>query len=102
MSQELLYDYAKQASVLLGGFKQIEPDLQQESIIDLMVLEALNTSDIEGESFDPLDLRSSIEQEFGFKISASIKDAHALGISKLMVNVRNILPSPLSKEMLFH
>ena len=59
--QQILYDYAREGSFLIGGVSQLSDDIQTDTGIDLMVSEALKTSEIEGESFDAITCQSVIE-----------------------------------------
>lgn len=99
--QDLLYNYAIEASTLLGGLNQIPEEMQTDAVIDLMVSEALSTSEIEGEKFSDDDVRSSIKKELGISVQTAIKDPKAVGISKLMISVRNTFNTLLTEEQLF-
>jgi len=99
--QDLLYEYARESSALQGGFAQIPKNIQTDTIIDLMVSEALNTSEIEGEKFNPEEIRSSIKKELGLATTKLPKDLKTIGISKLMILVRKTFNKPLNKNMLF-
>lgn len=99
--QEVLYQYALEASALKGALTQITDDLQKEAYINLMVKEALKTSEIEGEIINPEDVRSSLQEQMGFYYSdAKVKDLRAMGIAKLMLSVRQNFSSPLTEEIL--
>ena len=85
-----------------GMLKAIPQDIQTEALIDLMVAEAIKTSEIEGEFFSRADVMSSIKKNLGFiKDVAKIKDKNAEGIGKLMVDVRTTFKEKLSKKKLF-
>lgn len=99
--QELLYKYALEASALLGGLNQTPQEMQTDAAIDLMVSEALSTSEIEGEKFSDDDVRSSIKRELGISSKTVIRDPKAVGISQLMIAVRNTFNVPLTEEQLF-
>lgn len=99
--QDLLYNYAIEASTLLGGLNQIPEEMQTDAVIDLMVSEALATSEIEGEKFSDDDVRSSIKKQLGISTQTAIKDPKAIGISKLMISVRNTFNENLTQKKLF-
>ncbi|MBP6104367.1 MAG: Fic family protein [Gammaproteobacteria bacterium] len=100
--QECLYQYALEAGVVMGSLSQLSTLFQTDAFIDHMVLEALHTSEIEGELLDPQALRSSIQRELGIVTNTTIiRDPKVLGISKLMVLARETFAEPLSKEQLF-
>lgn len=102
-SRQTLYLYALEAGRLSGSLGQLKDTLQYEAYLDLMVSEAINTSQIEGERLDREDVRSSIKNLLGLSIPPSrVADPRAEGISALMVDVRKTFDQPLSKERLFH
>lgn len=85
-----------------GMLKGIPEDIQAEALIDLMVAEAIKTSEIEGEFFNRADVMSSIKKNLGFIINAvKIKDKNAEGIGKLIVDVRQTFKEKLHKKKLF-
>ncbi|MBF0367787.1 MAG: Fic family protein [Oligoflexia bacterium] len=100
--QGVLYQYALETGALSGGLAQLPEEIQQEAMIDTMVVEALKTSIIEGESFNPEDVRSSILNQLGFTLSStSIKDPRSIGIAQLMISVRESFNSDIDEQQLF-
>jgi len=88
---------------LSGGMGQLKDSLQYEAYIDLMVSEAINTSQIEGERLDREDVRSSIKNFLGLsKPPTLVMDPRAEGIAALMVDVRKTFKEALTNEKLFH
>jgi len=100
--QPLLYQYAQESSALLGGFSHIPLEIQSDAMIDLMVSEALNTSEIEGVKFNAEDLRSSLKKALGLPTLTTIKNVKTIGISELMIAVRQTFLEPLTEQDLFH
>lgn len=74
---------------------------QAETQVDLMVSEALKTSEIEGEYLSQADVKSSIRRNLGLTEEAVAKDARAIGIAELMVAVRRDFAAPMTATMLF-
>jgi Fic family protein len=99
--QDLVYRYVMEAALLVGGLEQLPNDVQDEAIIDVMVNEALKSSEIEGEKIDYEDIRSSIQKELGISSLHIVKDARAVGIAKLMVSLKQTYQEPLTKKQLF-
>lgn len=98
-----LYHYALEAGRLSGGMGQLKDSLQYEAYIDLMVSEAINTSQIEGERLDREDVRSFIKNFLGLSNPPTrVMDPRAEGIAALMVDVRKSFTEVLTKEKLFH
>ncbi len=87
----------------LGGLLDAMPQtVQTETIIDLMVSEAIKTSEIEGEYLSRPDVLSSIKNNLGLnRTTERIADKRAEGIAELMLGVRNDWQKPLSRELLF-
>lgn len=74
-----------------------------DTVIDLMVSEAIKTSEIEGEFLSRQDVMSSIKKNLGIveKTPVQVKDQRAKGIAKLMVNTRKNYNKPLTEATLF-
>ena len=67
--------------------------------IDLIVSEAVKTSQIEGESYDREDVRSSIRNQLGLNVPpAAVRDPRANGVAALMISVRDHFAAPLTEE----
>jgi len=87
------------ASGLLGGLTK---ETQTEAMIDMMVAEAIKTSEIEGEYLSRKDVISSIRKNLGLgQPIEQVKDKRAEGAAALMLDVRNSYAEPLTKEKLF-
>lgn len=100
--KEALYRYALEAGRLSGGMSQLESALQYDAYIDLMVSEAIHTSQIEGERLDREDVRSSIKNFLGLSHPPTrVADPRAEGMAALMVDVRNHFADKLTKDTLF-
>lgn len=87
----------------VDGLLSALPDAERnETMIDLMVSEAMKSSEIEGEMLSRPDVLSSIRKNLGLRVESSRTcDRRAEGIAKLMICVRNGFASPLSRETLF-
>jgi Fic family protein len=80
-----LYTYAKDMGRLVGILKGLDSDITREVVLERMVEEALSTSKIEGEHFNPEDIRSSIRNYLRIDPNPlKVQDARAFGVSKLM------------------
>jgi len=96
-----LYAFIEKAGVVSGIVKAIPEKLQQETLIDIIVSEAIKTSEIEGEFLSREDVISSVRKNLGLSPGGTVNDKRAQGISSLMVEVRKTYSEPLSEEMLF-
>ncbi|MFA6172637.1 MAG: Fic family protein [Kiritimatiellales bacterium] len=100
--QDLLFRFTEKTGRVDGLLAALPEDLQMETIIELLVSEAMKSSEIEGEMLSRPDVMSSIKNNLGF--NAAIKqvgDQRADGIAELMVRVRNGYAEPATKKMLF-
>ncbi len=99
--QPLLYQYAQHAGKLAGGLQQLNQSLQSEAYLDLMISEAIHTSDIEGERLNREDVRSSIKNYLGFNSpTVRVADSRAEGMAALMLDVRKKFAQPMTAELL--
>ncbi len=87
----------------MGGLIRGMPDTSRtEALLNVMVAEAIKTSEIEGEYLSRADVMSSIRNNLGLNAPREkVHDRNALGISELMVDARQGFASPLSAAMVF-
>jgi len=89
------------AGVLIGTAKHLgDTELAQLSV-DEMSVEALTTSEIEGEYLNRASVQSSIQRQLGLTTEDRRVAPAEQGISELMVSLYRSVPVPLSTEMLF-
>ncbi len=101
--EDLLYEFVEQQGRISGMMNVLSEPLQQQSIIDLMVIEAVKNFEIEGEYLSREEVLSSIRNGLGFnRIPQHIKDKRAEGITRLMIDVRTHFAAPLDESMLFN
>lgn len=99
---DLLFAFAEETGHISGILKTLPDNTQLETIIDIMIAEAMKTSEIEGEYLSRKDVASSIRNKLGInKKQEVIKDKMAKGAGELMVDVRQTFAEPLTKEKLF-
>lgn len=97
-----LFAFAESAGRIGAFFENLPETLQTDSIINMMVAEAVKTSEIEGEMISREDVISSIKNNLGLHPEhIPVKDKRAQGIAELMLDVRNSFEEPLDTEMLF-
>lgn len=100
--QEVLFSIAEKTGLIAGKLSHVAKNLQTEAMIDLMVEEAVKTSEIEGEFISRPDIRSSIKNQLGLNQKiAQIHDRRAQGIAELMIDVRNTFKQVLTETKLF-
>jgi Fic family protein len=98
-----LYDFAQRTGRISGVLDGLSETEQTEAIINLMVSEAIKTSEIEGEYLSRNDVMSSIRRNLGLNPELPLtKDKRAEGVAELMLAVRNDFLKPVSSKMLFN
>ena len=86
-----------------GIMKGFSPALQDEVSAQVMLSEAIKTSEIEGEYFSREDVMSSLMMNLGlvdYVLPSKNKNADA--IARLMIEVRKNYNQPLTLEMILH
>jgi Fic family protein len=97
IDKELLRFMLK-AGELKGILSALPKDISTETIVQIMVTEAIKTSEIEGEIINRIDVMSSIRKNLGLHISQEPKDKNAIGLSLLLIDVRNTYTQPLTES----
>lgn len=99
---ETLFSIAEKMGLISGKLTHLAENLQTEAMLNLMVEEAVKTSEIEGEYINRLDVRSSIKNKLGLNQAiVRVHDKRAQGIAELMLDVRNTYKKPLTEAKLF-
>jgi len=93
-----LMRFMLKAGELKGILSALPKDISTETIIQIMVTEAIKTSEIEGEIINRIDVMSSIRKNLGLHISQEPKDKNAIGLSLLLIDVRNTYTQPLTES----
>lgn len=98
----LLLEFSEKIGRIGGLLDALPEGTQTDTLIDIMVSEAVKTSEIEGEYLSRPDVMSSIRNNLGLnKHIEQIKDQRASGIAELMICLRDEWNRPLSQTMLF-
>jgi Fic family protein len=101
-AEDNLFSFAEKTGHITGIVKALPEETQLQAVIDMMVSEAIKTSEIEGEYLSRKDVLSSIRKNLGLTSSPEyIQDKRADGIGLLMIDVRNTYKDDLTKEKLF-
>lgn len=101
-AEDKLFLFANKIGHVTGILKGLPENAKMETIVDMMVAEAIKTSEIEGEYLSRKDVMSSIKNNLGFnEIPEPIKDKKAGGIGKLMADVRKTYKESLTEKRLF-
>lgn len=100
--EDFLFEFAEETGHVSGMLKSMPDDLEVEAMINIMVTEAIKTSEIEGEYLSRQDVVSSIKRNLGLGDNTDlIKDKKAQGAAELMIDVRKTYADALTEETLF-
>ena len=101
-TEETLFAIAEEMGHIDGVLKSLPGNLQVDTLLNIMVSEAIKTSEIEGEFLSRPDVMSSIRNNMGLNEKLEpVRDKLSQGAGELMVAVRNSYSEPLTEEMLF-
>lgn len=99
--QPILLAFAQETGEVKGLIQGLSDELKQDTLLQLMISEAVKTSAIEGEYVSRQDVMSSIRNNLGLNDTpVYVKDQRANGIAQLMVEVRNTFQDPMTTTML--
>jgi Fic family protein len=87
---------------VVGAVSSLPDELQTETIVQVMVAEALKTAEIEGEFFSRIDVMSSIKKNLGLSTDKSPSNKNTIGLGKMLMDARNTFNEPLSEKKLLH
>ncbi|KTD03642.1 Fic family protein [Legionella feeleii] len=93
--------FTESAGIIIGSSQHISQEGKQNLFIDLMCTDALDSSEIEGEHLNRDNVQSSIKKELGVSTEATRASMAERGIAKMMVNLYQTIPSPLTHQVLF-
>ncbi len=100
--EDKLFDFAERSGRVSGLMAGLPDDTQTEAIVDLMVSEAVKTSEIEGEYLSRQDVMSSLRNNLGLgQTIEHVRDKRAEGAAELMIDVRNSYAEVLTEDKLF-
>jgi Fic family protein len=99
---ELLAAVRHRQGRLIGHMEALGFPLRQEAILHTLTADVLKSSEIEGETLDAEQVRSSIARRLGMDIGAlKPADRHVEGIVELMLDATHHYDQPLTAERLF-
>lgn len=94
--------FAEKVGRISGILEGVPEETKQDAIVEIILAEAIKTSEIEGEYPSRKDVLSSIRKNLGLLYhSENIKDKSAAGLGELMTDVRKTFREVLTEEKLF-
>lgn len=85
--QEIAVLFAQEYGLVNGLVIGLNDELKQEAHLEILISEAIKTSEIEGEYMSRQDVMSSIRNNLGIKPAVVVKDKRAPGIAKLILEI---------------
>lgn len=99
--QPVILAFAQETGEMTGIIQALPAGLKQDTLLQLMLAEAVKTSEIEGEYISREDVMSSIRNNLGLnETPVDVKDKRAEGVGQLMLEVRKSFNQPLNSEIL--
>lgn len=97
----LVLDFALETGELKGLLASQPEAIQQDTILEFMIAEAVKTSEIEREFFSRQDIMSSLKKQLGITDSLThIRDKKSQGIASLMLEIRKSYQDTLTESLL--
>jgi len=97
-----LFVFADLSGKISGGVQALEKGMQSETLMEVMIAEAIKSSEIEGEYLSRPDVASSIRRGLGLSsLHKECRDAASQGFGELLVDARKGWSEPLDEEKLF-
>lgn len=93
--------FAENAGLVIGAGRHLEEGDRQALTIEVMCLEAIDTSAIEGEVLDRDSVQASIRRQLGLAVERRKSEPAEAGIAEMMVALYRNLTAPLDHETLF-
>jgi Fic family protein len=98
--QEISISFAKEIGLVNGFILGLNEELKQEALLEILISEAIKTSEIEGEYMSRDDIMSSIKNNLGLQEYIPVKDNRVSGIAKLMTEINKSIDQELTVDIL--
>lgn len=98
--QSIAISFAEELGLVNGLITALNDDLKQATIIEILISEAIKSSEIEGEFMSRMDMMSSIKRNLGLSTDKNVTDKRVVGIATLMTEVRDSYLDHLSLELI--
>ncbi|WP_339737796.1 Fic family protein [uncultured Sunxiuqinia sp.] len=86
---------------LFGKMESLGSDLQNEAVLDILTLDVIKSSEIEGEFLEMEQVRSSIARRPGIDIAGAVEsERHVDGIVEMMLDATQRYDIPLTRDRL--
>ena len=87
---------------VLGKMESLGFRLREEAILENITLDVLKSTEIEGETLNPEQVRSSVAKHLGMEVPPNIRsDRYVEGVVEMMLDATQHYKKPLSAKRLF-
>lgn len=87
---------------LLGKMESLGFDLRNEANLQMLTQDVIKSSEIEGETLEPEQVRSSIARRLGLDVGGDVHvDRNVEGVVEMMMNATEKHAEPLTQERLY-
>ena len=100
--QEISISFAREMGLANGLLLGLNQELKQEALLELLISEAIKTSEIEGEFMSREDVMSSIKNNLGLQPYIPTKDKRISGIANLMTEINKNIHQLLTIDIICH
>ena len=99
---DLLAEVRHQQGLLLGRMSSLGFELQAEASLEIFTTNIVKSSQVEGESLDQLQVRSSLAEHLGIQVAGLLpKDRYIDGVVEMMLDATQNNQQLLTAERLF-
>ncbi|MDA3939764.1 MAG: Fic family protein [Spirochaetia bacterium] len=88
---------------IIGKMETLGFNLKNEAVLEIMTLDILKSTEIEGEILEPEQVRSSLARRLGMNVSNPVHvDRDVDGVVEMMLDATQNYDKPMSSERLFN
>jgi Fic family protein len=98
---DLEKSFISSAGIFFGSFKHLDKDDEEILRVEVLCIEALKTSEIEGQYLNRQSVQSSLRRNFGLHADNKKVQQAEQGIAEMMCDLYRTSAAPLSHEKLF-
>ena len=102
MIQHSLGEVRRMQGRVLGKMEALGFDVQTEALLNTLTVDAVKSTEIEGEVLNPEQVRSSVARHLGIDIASSVRsDRNVDGMVEMMLDATQNFEQELTKKRLF-
>ncbi|MGE8427418.1 MAG: Fic family protein [Sphingobacterium sp.] len=98
--QSIAIAFAQEMGALNGLLTGLNSALKQEAFVEVLISEAMKTSEIEGEYMSREDVMSSIKKNLGMQGDVVVRDRRVAGVAELITTIRDSAGIELTVEVI--